>query len=102
MSGPPIIVTVTIKCDRFNEGIMAVKFDKEALLKHRFWVLVAVTSCVTLAGIGYLQLYGSSEANKKRGDMATTLKNIEGTKASSNQEVIAHWNDKAAKAKEQE
>src|SRR5437016_6191351 len=81
---------------------MAVKFDKDALLKHRFWVLIAVVSCVTLGGIGYLELYGSSAANQKRADMDAKLKAHKGVRGQSNTEVIAHWDDKATKAKNSE
>src|SRR5205085_474319 len=81
---------------------MAVKFDKDALLKHRFWVLIAVVSCVTLGGIGYLELYGSSAANQKRADMDAKLKATKSVKGQSNAEVIGHWDEKATKAKNSE
>ena len=68
---------------------MAVKFNKEMLLKHRFWVLVSVTACLALFGIFFLQLYGGEEAAKARKDFKA-LKDL-GFKTSpkSNLAVIA-------------
>jgi hypothetical protein len=34
---------------------MAIKFNKEEILKHRFWVMIGVTACLTFTGIFYLQ-----------------------------------------------
>src|ERR1043166_4087298 len=81
---------------------MAAKFNKDALLKHRFWVLIAVTSCVTLAGIGYLQLYGSSDAQKKNADFKNKLDGYKGVKPEANEKVITHWGGKAEAAKKSE
>jgi hypothetical protein len=60
---------------------MKVKLNKEAIVKHRFWILVGVTAVLTLAGTFYLQLYGNeavAQIQKKfKGDI-NTAKSIKG------------------------
>src|SRR5262245_38228564 len=41
---------------------MKVKFNKEALLKHRFWIMLAVAGVLIFSGILYLEfVYGGPE-----------------------------------------
>src|SRR5437879_107172 len=68
---------------------MAVKFNKEMLLKHRFWVLVSVTACLTLGGIFYLQLYGGEETGKATKAFKTAAKEGATTVGKTNAAVIA-------------
>ena len=49
---------------------MAVKFNKEMLLKHRFWVMLgAQRSLLALGGIGYLELFVSADDQAARNSL---------------------------------
>src|SRR6516162_8519723 len=78
---------------------MKVKFNKQAILKNRFWILVGVTAVLTLAGTFYLQLYGNeavAQIQKKFKGEINTAKTI---KAESNLAIIDFWDKKAEEAK---
>src|SRR5262249_22090499 len=68
---------------------MAVKINKEALLKHRFWVLVGITGILTLAGIFYLQLYGGQDVAAARTNFTKAIHDAKGPKGTSQAEVDA-------------
>jgi hypothetical protein len=78
---------------------MKVKFNKEALFKHRFWILIGVTAVLTLVGTFYLQLYGGEAAEKYRKKLKDIITKAGSVKAESNPEIIAFWEKKAEEAK---
>jgi hypothetical protein len=47
---------------------MAIKFNKELLLKHRFWVMLGATALLALIGIGYLEMFVDAEVMRKKYD----------------------------------
>src|SRR5262245_61418870 len=67
---------------------MNVKFNKDALLKHRFWILASVTAILTLTGIFYLVVYGSEAAIKARVELKNLRANAQKSTPASNQEGI--------------
>src|SRR5262249_166644 len=75
---------------------MKVKFNKEMLLKHRFWILIGITAVLTLVGTFYLQLYGSEAAEKYRKQLSIKVKGS--IDAKSNREIIAFLEQKAKEA----
>lgn len=75
---------------------------KEMLLKHKFWVLIGVTAVLTLAGLGYIQIYGSDDAQKTAGKYKGEITGAKGLRASHNQESIEFWQDQVKAAKAQE
>src|ERR1022692_2115854 len=81
---------------------MAVKFDKEMLLKHRFWVLVGVTTCLTMLGIVYLELYGGEEVDTLRKTYKTEYDKIKKEKGDMGPNTVEAMAKIAADAKNNE
>src|SRR6516162_3545139 len=77
---------------------MKVKFNKEMLLKHRFWILIGATAVLTLVGTFYLQLYGGEAVDKVCKQLNIKLKSAASIKAESNTKIIAFWEEKAKEA----
>ena len=76
----------------------AIKFNKDMLLKHRFWIMVGITSCLTLLGMAYLQLYGGDDVAKAQGKLKSELgrlKQEKGDKGSKSVDGIVHDADVA-------
>ncbi|MCS7045207.1 MAG: hypothetical protein NZO58_02505 [Gemmataceae bacterium] len=55
---------------------MPIKFDKDMLLKHRFWVLLAVTVPLILTAIGILITSVSASIDKERKEVVEMAKKI--------------------------
>jgi hypothetical protein len=81
---------------------MAVKFNKEMLLKQRFWILVSVTACLTLFGIFYLQLYGGEETAKATKAFKAIAKEGKDTIGNNNPTTIAKWTEIEEDARKKE
>ncbi len=81
---------------------MSVKFNKDAMLKHRFWVIASLTILLTLGGLFYLALYGSEDANKKRSKYKTDLGQLKNAKGQSSSQVIEFYGKEVDKAKSNE
>jgi hypothetical protein len=80
--------------------MMKVKFNKEMLLKHRFWVLICVTAILTLAGTFYLQLYGGEDTAKAAKKYKSVIS--KGMKPESNPVINARLQEDADKAKKKQ
>jgi hypothetical protein len=78
---------------------MTVKFDKEMLLKHRFWILVGVTSVLTMLGIAYLEIYGSEEAEKQKTKLKNEVNKLKAEKGERGPESVKEMAKNADKAK---
>jgi hypothetical protein len=59
---------------------MAVKFDKDMLIKHRFWLLLAVTVPLVLVAVFLLITSVGAETDKVRKDTETLLTNVSSAK----------------------
>ncbi len=70
---------------------MAIKFNKELMLKHRFWVMLGVTVVLALIGIGYLEAFVDTELERKKYDDA--LKKQKGIVPKINQKGIQAFQD---------
>ena len=79
---------------------MKVKFNKDAILKHRFWIMLGVTMFLGLVGIIYLEL--AVNADSVREDLLKALNASKTKKGEQNQGTIQKIADKAADAKKLE
>lgn len=73
---------------------MPAKFDKEMLLKHRFWIMLGVGVALTLVGILILEF---TEADRTL--LAKALKDGKGTKVTDGPKSIEKYNEYAKFAK---
>jgi hypothetical protein len=78
---------------------MKVKFNKQAILKNRFWILVGVTAVLTLAGTFYLQLYGNEAVAQIQKKFKGEIDKTKTITADSNPAIIDFWEKKAEEAK---
>lgn len=79
---------------------MNIKFDKDALLKQRFWIMLGTSFVLALGGIFYLQL--GVDADDARKDLLKDLTAKKNTKGQANEGTIKVMADAAGKAKDLE
>ncbi len=73
---------------------MAVKVDKEFLLKHRFWILTGVFVILALVPLFLLTMSVSDEVAKKREEYDKAKKAVEGITNPMNDSWVAAYNTK--------
>jgi hypothetical protein len=79
---------------------MAIKFNKDALLKQRFWILLAVTACLALFGTFYLQY--AVDADDVTKTIKTSLDGGKRVKATQSDATIKKLREKVALAQKSE
>ncbi|HZZ78551.1 MAG TPA: hypothetical protein VFE62_08535, partial [Gemmataceae bacterium] len=75
---------------------MAVKFDKEMILKHRFWIMLGVSVVLVLTGITILALSESDLPQKLAGELKQNVP------VTDNDKTIKVWQDAAGNLRGQE
>ena len=81
---------------------MNVKINKEALLKHRFWIMLGCAVALALGGMFYLEVYGDEEITKDRNKLTASWTRLKSAKAGSTDAAIKKLAEKVKEAKGEE